>query len=272
MRNSLRLKPPSLRVTVLAVCAIVLGGGGILLMVHAHRQAAPTQRTATTAARPAMAPAFHVTSLPDDAAGKRITALLHSDPAFARDAAFLIAASVRERCAPAHAGELAKMANRARLPVLAATSDVTTREPDLDQPIYQAIQRIAAAAPCGRALDLTATGLPLQLDPERYAAAFPDSYYQPTLDSVPHEYAGQPLGTRAAQECQSIAYAVLPLGRDGWQCRALWSGMRPRIVRACEQARSEGGQGAGEAIPPEVANRLTPVVAGMLEKLPQYCR
>ncbi|MXV33517.1 hypothetical protein DYQ91_11530 [Xanthomonas sp. LMG 8989] len=210
--------------------------------------------------------------MPDDATGKRITALLQSDPAFARDATFLIAASLRERCAPAHAGELAKMANRARLPVLAATSEVTAREPDLDHPIYQAIQHIAAAAPCGRTLDLTATGLPLQLDPERYAAAFPDTYYQPTLDTVPHEYAGQPLGTRAAQECQSIAYAVLPLGRDGWQCRALWSGMRPRIVKACEQARSEAGQGAGEAIPPEVANRLTPVVAGLLEKLPESCR
>ncbi|MXV07704.1 hypothetical protein DYQ95_11305 [Xanthomonas sp. LMG 9002] len=208
----------------------------------------------------------------DDAADKRITTLLQSDAAFARDATFLIVASVRERCAPAHAGELAKMANRARLPVLAATSEVTAREPDLDHPIYQAIQRIAAAAPCGRALDLAATGLPLQLDPERYAAAFPDSYYQPTLDTVPHEYAGQPLGARAAQECQSIAYAVLPLGRDGWQCRALWSGVRPRIVKACEQARSEAGQGAGDAIPPEVANRLTPVVAGLLEKLPESCR
>jgi len=210
--------------------------------------------------------------LPDDAAGKRIATLLHSDAAFARDVAFLLAASVRERCAPAHAGELAKMANRARLPVLAATSEVTAREQDLDQPIYQAIQRIAAAAPCGRTLDLAATGLPLQLDPERYSAAFPDSYYQPTLDTVPHEYAGQPLGARAAQECQSIAYAVLPLGRSGWQCSALWASTRPRIVKACEQARSESGQGAGEAIPPEVANRLTPVVASMLDKLPESCR
>ncbi|MCI2260785.1 hypothetical protein Q7W82_13410 [Xanthomonas indica] len=256
----------------ISACAVVVAGG-VLLALRTHGHAAPTPRAAAArAAHTPTVPAFHVAPLSDDTADKRITTLLHSDPAFARDATFLIAASVRERCAPAHAGELAKMANRARLPVLVATSEVTAREPNLDHPIYQAIQRIAAAAPCGRTLDLTATGLLLQLDPERYAAAFPDSYYQPALDTVPHEYAGQPLRTRAAQECQSIAYAVLPLGRDGWQCRALWSGMRLRIVKACEQARSEGGQGAGDAIPPEVANRLTPVVAGLLEKLPESCR
>ncbi|MBB5944065.1 hypothetical protein [Xanthomonas sp. 3307] len=271
MRGSVRLKSPVFWGIALAAFALAIVGG-VLLTLRAQRHAIPAQSAATATARPPIAPAFPVAPLPDDAADKRITALLHSNPAFARDATFLIAASVRERCAPAHAGELAKMANRARLPVLAATSEVTAREPDLDHPIYQAIQRIAAAAPCGRTFDLTATGIPLQLDPERYAAAFPDSYYQPTLDTVPHEYAGQPLGDRAAQECQSIAYAVLPLGREGWQCRALWSGMRPRIVKACEQARSEGGQGAGEAIPPEVAHRLTPVVAGLLEKLPESCR
>ncbi|WP_244667638.1 hypothetical protein [Xanthomonas sp. D-109] len=268
----MRLKSPMLLAITIATCGVVVAGG-VLLALRALGHVAPTPRAAaTTAIHPPTVPAFHVAPLSEDAADKRITTLLHSDPAFARDATFLIAASVRERCAPAHSGELAKMANRARLPLLVATSEVTAREPDLDQPIYQAIQRIAAAAPCGRALDLTATGLPLQVDPERYAATFPDSYYQPTLDIVPHEYAGQPLGARAAQECQSIAYAVLPLGRDGWQCKALWSGMRPRIVKACEQARSEAGQGAGEAIPPEVANRLTPVVAGLLEKLPESCR
>lgn len=268
----MRLKSPMRLAIAIAACGVVVAGG-VLLALLTHGHVAPTPRAAaTTAIHPPTEPAFHVAPLSEDAADKRITTLLHSDPAFARDATFLIVASVRERCAPAHSGELAKMANRARLPILVATSEVTTREPDLDHPIYQAIQRTAAAAPCGRALDLTATGLPLQLDPERYAAAFPDSYYQPTLDTVPHEYAGQPLATRAAQECQSIAYAVLPLGRDGWQCRALWSGMRPRIVKACEQTRSEGGQGAGEAIPPEVANRLTPVVAGLLEKLPESCR
>ncbi|NIJ72591.1 MULTISPECIES: hypothetical protein [unclassified Xanthomonas] len=268
----MRLKSPMLLAIAIAACALVITGGVLLtLRKHGHVVSTPNA-AATTATHPPTVPAFHVAPLSDDAADKRITTLLQSDAAFARDATFLIVASVRERCAPAHAGELAKMANRARLPVLAATSEVTAREPDLDHPIYQAIQRIAAAAPCGRALDLAATGLPLQLDPERYAAAFPDSYYQPTLDTVPHEYAGQPLGARAAQECQSIAYAVLPLGRDGWQCRALWSGVRPRIVKACEQARSEAGQGAGDAIPPEVANRLTPVVAGLLEKLPESCR
>ncbi|WP_244150021.1 hypothetical protein [Xanthomonas sacchari] len=267
----MRLKSPMRLAIAIAACGVV--AGGVLLALRTHGHVAPTPRAAaTTAIHPPTVPAFHVAPLSEDAADKHITTLLHSDAAFARDATFLIAASIRERCAPAHSGELAKMANRARLPVLVATSEVTAREPDLDQPIYQAIQRIAAAAPCGRALDLTATGLPLQLDPERYAAAFPDSYYQPTLDIVPHEYAGQPLATRAAQECQSIGYAVLPLGRDGWQCRALWSGMRPRIVKACEQARSEAGHGAGEAIPPEVANRLTPVVAGLLEKLPESCR
>ncbi|WP_295934178.1 hypothetical protein [uncultured Xanthomonas sp.] len=268
----MRLKSPMRLAIAIATCGVVVAGG-VLLALRTHGHVAPTPRAAaTTAIHPPTVPAFHVAPLSEDAADKRITTLLQSDAAFARDATFLIAASVRERCAPAHSGELAKMANRARLPILVATSEVTTREPDLDHPIYQAIQRTAAAAPCGRALDLTATGLPLQLDPERYAAAFPDSYYQPTLDTVPHEYAGQSLVARAAQECQSIAYAVLPLGRDGWQCRALWSGMRPRIVKACEQARSEGGQGAGEAIPPEVAKRLTPVVAGLLEKLPESCR
>lgn len=268
----MRLKSPMRLAIAIAACGVVVAGG-VLLALRTHGDVAPTPRAAATSAiHPPTVPAFHVAPLSEGAADKRITTLLHSDAAFARDATFLIVASVRERCAPAHSGELAKMANRARLPILVATSEVTTREPDLDHPIYQAIQRTAAAAPCGRALDLTAIGLPLQLNPERYAAAFPDSYYQPTLDTVPHEYAGQPLGTRAAQECQSIAYAVLPLGRDGWQCRALWAGMRPRIVKACEQARSEAGQGAGDAIPPEVANRLTPVVAGMLEKLPQYCR
>ncbi len=267
------MRPTSSSMRWIALVACVLAVAGcVLLVVRAHRQTEPTSGAATAAVRTPVAPAFHVAPLPDDAAGKRIATLLHSDAAFARDVAFLLAASVRERCAPAHAGELAKMANRARLPVLAATSEVTAREQDLDQPIYQAIQRIAAAAPCGRALDLAATGLPLQLDPERYSAAFPDSYYQPTLDTVPHEYAGQPLGARAAQECQSIAYAVLPLGRSGWQCSALWAGTRARIVRACEQARSESGLRAGDAIPPEVANRLTPVVAGMLDKLPESCR
>lgn len=249
----------------IAIVAMVLLGAGLW-----SRWRPDTGPPIAVPAHPSAA--FAMPALPADETSARIATLLHSDAAFARDVTFLVAASIRERCSPEHAGELAKMANRARLPVLAATSEVTAREPVLDQPIYRAIQFLANAAPCGRVLDMTASGLQLQFDPQRYAQAFPDSYFAPSMEAVPREHAGRPLAVRAAQACQSIAYAVLPLGRPAWQCTSLWSTTRTRIVSACEAERDSAGERGDEEISAQVSARLTPKVAAMLETLPASCR
>lgn len=87
--------------------------GAVVLLVWWQRQRAPV-------APPAVAfPA------PSSDASQRIEQRLGDDPAFRNDVLFLLAATLRDRCQPAQAGLLARMANRASLPVLAAVSAVT---------------------------------------------------------------------------------------------------------------------------------------------------
>ncbi|NYB78079.1 MAG: hypothetical protein HZS22_09880, partial [Stenotrophomonas maltophilia] len=74
---------------------------------------------------------------PTSNASQRIEQRLGDDHAFRNDVLFLLAATLRDRCQPAQVGLLARMANRASLPVLAAVSAVTQQDSTLDRPIYQ---------------------------------------------------------------------------------------------------------------------------------------
>ncbi|MEE6229776.1 hypothetical protein, partial [Stenotrophomonas maltophilia] len=130
----------------------------VVLLVWWQRQRAPT-------APPAVAfPA------PASDASQRIEQLLGDGHAFRNDVLFLLAATLRDRCQPAQAGVLARMANRASLPVLAAVSAVTQQDPSLDRPIYQYIQHRADATPCGQTLQMPlAGGRRMAVDIEQYA-------------------------------------------------------------------------------------------------------
>ena len=251
-------------VAVLVIAGLVLAGERVRWNVHAEH-ARPPAAGILTPVRLTLAPGNGL----DAAALKRIAGLVASDRAFARDVAFLLVASLRERCNPAHAGELAEMAGRARLPVLAATAGITAKAADLDRPIYRFVQRLSDAAPCGRSLDLQPIGLNLQLDPETYAATFPDSYYQPALRAVPKEYGNEPLGRRARQGCQAIGYAVLPLGVANWHCARLRASMRRQIRQACEAERT-GDADAGE-VAATTALHLAGPVARLVQGLPRGC-
>ncbi len=151
----------------------------VALLVWWQRRAAPT-------APPAVAfPA------PSSGAAQRIEQRLGDDHAFRNDVLFLLAATLRDRCQPAQAGLLARMANRASLPVLAAVSAVTQQDPALDRPIYQYIQHRADATPCDQPLQMPlAAGRSMAVDIEQYARTFPDSYFDPQRSSEPRDFGG----------------------------------------------------------------------------------
>ncbi len=200
-----------------------------------------------------------------------IHAAMAEQPGFASDLVFLVVASARDRCQPAHAGELARMANRAQLPVLHGVSRVTGVQPALDQPIYRYVQAAADAVVCGRSLRLAEQPV---VELEGYARNFPDSYFAPGRQGdAPREYAGRSLAERAAQPCQTIAYVVLPLSAPDWRCDASRAGARQRIEHLCETARAADARLAvsGE-LSAAFGERLTAPVQDILAGMPQQCR
>lgn len=189
---------------------------------------------------------------------------------FRNDVLFLIVATARDRCTPAHAGELARMANRAQLPILAGVSQVTEANPALDRAIYHYVQKVANQVVCGQAFQLTdqpSAGI------DSYAERFPDSYFTPWQQAtVSSEYRDRPLATRAQQACQTVAYAVLPLSDPDWRCDAGRSGARRRIVDACEATRQQLGATDTEELTETLGQVLAQPVSTIVATVPQQCR
>lgn len=214
------------------IAAVVLAGAGVALAVCWQRRAVVPEPPAVAFPAPAAD------------ASQRIEQRLGEDHAFRNDVLFLLAATLRDRCQPAQTGLLARMANRASLPVLAAVSAVTQQDPTLDRPIYQYIQHRADATRCGQPLQMPlAGGRSMQVDIEQYARTFPDSYFDPQRSSEPRDFGGLSLQQRAGNACNSVVYSVLPLGAPIGVAAAC-APMRVRGCAAC--ARTSCGANMGQ--------------------------
>ncbi|MDT3499576.1 hypothetical protein ROV84_01290 [Stenotrophomonas maltophilia] len=215
-----------------------------------------------------------VTSVaPSDEARQRIERRMGDDVAFRNDVAFLLVATLRDRCRPAEAGLLARMANRAALPVLAAVSAVTAEDPGLDRPIYRYIQHRADSARCTEPLPLAAAGgRVLHVDIEQYARTFPDSYFDPARSREPPDFGGQTLRERASNACNSVVYSVLPLGGADWRCASLRANARARVRGLCEhELRRQHGDIGGE-LDMAVGQGMQEQVVAVVAALPVDCR
>lgn len=205
-----------------------------------------------------------VTPAEREALGK----LLRQRDDFARDLLFLLAASLRDRCAPAHAHELARMAVAAHLPVLDGADAAVATAPGLRRATYAVVRRLAAAAPCGRTLRIVIGGYGATFAPERYADAFPDSYFQPSLPTPPPDIADRDLGRRAADPCTPVVYAVLPLDAErAWSCLGLRATLRRRLRDTCD-----AGLHGGKTVDAPTAAHLAASLHDNLEALPAMCR
>lgn len=233
----------------------------VVLLVWWQRQRAPT------------APPLVAFPAPASDASQRIEQRLGDDHAFRNDVLFLLAATVRDRCQPAQAGLLARMANRASLPVLAAVSAVTQQDPSLDRPIYQYIQHRAYATQCGQPLQMPlAGGRSMALDIEQYARTFPDSYFDPQRSSEPRDFGGRSLQQRAGNACNSVVYSVLPLGGTDWRCSSLRANARARVRGLCEdELRRQHGATGGE-LDMAVGQGMQAAVVAAIAALPEDCR
>lgn len=203
----------------------------------------------------------------------RIGQQLQANKAFRDDVVFLAVATIRDRCAPAEKGALARMANRAELPILHAVSEVTAEHPDFDKPLYRYIQRKADETPCDGSLRLPGAVADGQgIDPAAYARSFPDSYFEPQRRSLPVDHAGRSLSARADDACYSVVYAVLPLGDSDWHCAAVRSNGRLRVHAACASAlRAQHGAVGGE-LDGDVGRAAEPGVVKAVAALPEGCR
>lgn len=210
---------------------------------------------------------------PSSDARQRIQQRLADDHAFRNDVLFLLAATVRDRCQPAQAGLLARMANRASLPVLAAVSAVTQQDPSLDRPIYQYIQHRADATPCGQPLQMPlAGGRSMVVDIEQYARTFPDSYFDPQRSGEPRDFGARSLQQRAGNACNSVVYSVLPLGGTDWRCSSLRANVRARVRGLCEdELRRQHGSTGGE-LDTAVGQGMQSAVVSAIAALPEDCR
>ncbi|CAH0127968.1 hypothetical protein SRABI102_00132 [Stenotrophomonas lactitubi] len=245
-------------VALLMVVLLLLAGTGVALLWNATHAPSP----------PAVAfPA------PAAEAQARIEHHMAADKAFRDDLLFLLVATLRDRCEPAQAGVLARMANRASLPVLAAVSTVTTQDASLDRPIYQYIQHRADATGCGQPLRLPAgDGGSVEVDIEQYARTFPDSYFDPQRSSAPRDFGGRPLPDRAGNACNSVVYSVLPLGGTDWRCSTLRSNARARVRALCEdEMQRQHGHLRGE-LDAAVGQAMQDPIVQAVAALPAECR
>ncbi|HGM7308128.1 TPA: hypothetical protein ACKP7U_000743 [Stenotrophomonas maltophilia] len=242
------------------IAAVVLAAGVALAVCWQRRTIVPEP--------PAIAfPA------PATDASQRIEQRLGEDHAFRNDVLFLLAATLRDRCQPAQAGLLARMANRASLPVLAAVSAVTQQDPSLDRPIYQYIQHRADATPCGQPLQMPlAGGRSMAVDIEQYARTFPDSYFDPQRSSEPRDFGGLSLQQRAGNACNSVVYSVLPLGGTDWRCSSLRANARARVRGLCEDELRRQHGGTGGELDMAVGQGMQGAVVSAIAALPEDCR
>lgn len=180
------------------------------------------------------------------AAGTGLAAIgpvLSSTPEAANDVVFLSVAAAYGRCMPAHAHELGAMAARARLPVLAGLARVVGPGSGSRAAMLAGIRELAARVPCDGPVDLSIGPFRQQVDIHAYAASFPDSYFEPTMTSASIDVAGRPLAERAGDECNGVAYAVLPLDAPrAWQCAALRAEARRRVAGLCGEGAAAAAQ------------------------------
>jgi len=253
-----------------ALAAVILAAG----IGYTWRADAPVQsarQTPSSTSPPA--PAIPAATLDggdaiEPAQRDALGALLLAREDFARDFHFLLAASLRDRCEPAHAHELARMAVAVGLPVLEDTRAALTEHPQLRHPAYVLVSHLAAAAPCGKTLHVAFGGFSMNLAPERYAAAFPDSYFMPGLDAPSADFGGRDLRTRVNDPCTPVVYAALPLGAERlWQCIGPRSALRKRLRDTCA-----GDLHGGSVADGKVTARLVDSIRGEMERLPAMCR
>jgi hypothetical protein len=199
-----------------------------------------------------------------DAKGRDAQALgslLVDRPAFASDVVFLVVAAMRERCEPDHAHELAAMAARARLPVLAGVTDALGKDAERREALLEGIRSVAARAPCRAAFEMDIGAFRQRIEAVSYAAAFPDSYFDPGLSIVPNSFGKATLGERAADDCNRVAYAVLPLDEPrAWQCTALREAGRQHVLALCH------------ASPGSASDDTALRIRGIVDHLPPTCQ
>lgn len=235
----------------------------------------PAQAPVTTVSAVTMGELRSVDVTPEPGIGlgafdvQTINSLIKESPELRNDVLFLVIATARDHCFPRDAGSLARMANRAQLPVLAGVSVATAERPTLERPLYRYIQTAATAVDCHRQLTLAGQHA---ISISAYAEAFPDSFYLPTRAKPPSEYGVLSLSQRAAQPCRSIAYAVLPLGVPQWQCDSSRAGARKRIVALCESEQERRGLAHEVELSPSIGESLSPGVAAVVGNLPVGCR
>lgn len=259
------------RVVPPAVLAAVILAAGILYTwkIGAPGSASrPAPATATASVADATDAPLDGGDAIEPAQRNALGALLLAREDFASDFRFLLAASLRDRCAPTHAHELARMAIAAGVPVLADAKAALTEHPELRHPAYALVSRLAATAPCGTIVHVAVGGFAIDLDLERYAAMFPDSYFTPDLDAPPSDIAGRDLRERAADPCTPVVYAALPLNTERtWQCTGLRATLRRRLRGTCTDALREGSP-----VDARMSARLVASIRDELQQLPSICR
>ena len=189
-----------------------------------------------------------------DPRADRLGSTMSADPAVADGVLFLLIAASIGRCDPADAHDLPKMAVLAGLPVLAIGGGADLDGATTRGTISAVIREIVASAPC-RPFDVQIGSYRQHIDAKAYAAAFPDSYFTPDLSAIPQEFEGMPLVTRANDQCNRVAYAVLPLDEARpWQCDGMRASMRKRIRQLCRAGAPEGAalsiRASTDALPP----------------------
>ena len=233
---------------VAAVAAIGVAGW----VRHREILPAPVAAPASPGSAPAPPP---VTLKAQGPSVGQLGTLLDGDDGFAADAIYLVAASVYARCHPEHAHELGRMAARARLPVLDGAGHALGDDAGMRRAFLAGVHDLATSAPCGRAFTMAFASFQRVIDPDGYARAFPDSYFDATLASPPMDAAGRSLAERGTDQCGSVVYAVLPLDQPyAWQCTGLRAQARARVLSICHQSGDEADADAAKI--QDVVNRL----------------
>jgi hypothetical protein len=174
---------------------------------------------------------------------------LSTTPEAANDVVFLAAATAYGRCEPAHAHEFGVMAARARLPVLAGLTSVLGPHSGSRAELLAGIREVAGRLPCSGPVTLAIGPFRQRVDIHAYAAAFPDSYFEPDLASASTEFADRSLADRANDSCNGVAYAVLPLDAPrAWQCTALRAETRRHIASLCGENAEASAQQIRDAV------------------------
>ncbi|HEX7813709.1 hypothetical protein [Dyella sp.] len=231
------------RTAAIAVVMTVVSCTALLLWLPGRQGQTRPSHVTTTLTSPVFT---HVVVSGDEAAG--LGARMVRDDELAHEVIFLFVASLTARCTPERAHDLPRMAMAAGLPVLAAGAGGAQANVALRHAMGKAIHAATAQAPCRGAVTLTIGPFACTLEPLRYASAFPDSYFDTSLDVVPGEFASLSLAERAADPCNRVAYAVLPLNASrAWQCAGLRADTRNRVRAICH-AQGPHAQAAAASI------------------------